>query len=146
MAGRLRQRGWLELAFLSGGGEDLAGLFAVRLGKTLTLWKIGFNPRVARFSPGNLLLSRVIETAFADPELSEVDLLADAAWLAHWRMPARDYFNLSVFPRRVRPPACAPQQAVLGLSARNLHQESQLVSVLVAAVGQAIPVAVQIAS
>ncbi len=117
---RLRRRGWLELAFLGRGGADLAAVFALRLAGTLTLWKIGFDPGAARHSPGSVLLTRMIREAFADPEIAEVDCLTDAAWLRRWRMPARDTFNLSVFPRRPAGILLGEAPARLGIALRAL--------------------------
>jgi Acetyltransferase (GNAT) domain len=67
------------------GDEVVAGQFCLRVGKTLSILKVGFSEDHAIFAPGMLLLERVIQEACEDPGIAVLDLVNDPAWAGSFR-------------------------------------------------------------
>ena len=63
MAEAFFEAGWLRLAFLSAGREDVAAAFQLAWRGTLLLYHSGFDPARRDASPGLVLLARCIEDA-----------------------------------------------------------------------------------
>jgi CelD/BcsL family acetyltransferase involved in cellulose biosynthesis len=95
----LAARGWLEWHELRSAGRLIAGHLAVRLGDSISLPKIAFDEDFARCAPGNLLMERCIERAFADDGIRQLNCLTDQFWHRNWRMAQEPYHDLSLFPR-----------------------------------------------
>jgi CelD/BcsL family acetyltransferase involved in cellulose biosynthesis len=74
IAHRAAARDRLRLYFLRLDGSAIAFIFALAQGGVIYLMKGGFDPSHARMSPGQLLLERVIEHAFAS-KLRRIELL-----------------------------------------------------------------------
>jgi CelD/BcsL family acetyltransferase involved in cellulose biosynthesis len=74
VARRAAARERLRLCFLRLDGAAIAFIFALEQGGVVYLMKGGFDPAHARVSPGQLLLERVIEHAFASG-LRRIELL-----------------------------------------------------------------------
>lgn len=100
---RLSQAGWLEWHFLRAEGTSIAANLAVRLQRSLLLWKLGYDHAYARCSPGSLLFEALAERAFADGAIQEVNLMTDWAWYDNWQMEKRRCFNLHLYARRPAP-------------------------------------------
>lgn len=66
VAQRLDQRGWLRLQILQSGEDDLAGIFAFRVGQTWYLYNSGYDPAFASLSPGLLCVAEGIRGAIAE--------------------------------------------------------------------------------
>jgi len=97
---RLAQRGWLEWQTMTLDGEAVACHLAVRLGGAVSLPKIGYDERFARFGPGNLLFKELLDRSFTDPATDEVNCLTDQPWHANWGMPQIGYGEVLVGPSR----------------------------------------------
>jgi CelD/BcsL family acetyltransferase involved in cellulose biosynthesis len=63
--GFLRE-GTLRLAFLSGGGEDVASAFQFRTGRAVLLYNSGYDPGRREAHPGLVLIARCIEHALGE--------------------------------------------------------------------------------
>jgi len=100
VVGRLRARGWIEFHFLEIDGTTAAAHFAVRVGRRLTLLRIGYDERFSRFAPGNVLLSHLLEREFDSGASDVVDCLTDMTWHRNWAMTSVPYRSVAVFPRR----------------------------------------------
>lgn len=100
---RLSQAGWLEWHFLQAEGKTIAANLAIRLERSLLLWKLGYDHAYARCSPGSLLFEQLAERAFADGAIQEINLMTDWAWYDNWQMEKRRCFNLHLYPRRPAP-------------------------------------------
>lgn len=59
----LLEAGWLRLAFLSAGSEDIAAAFQLAWRGSLLLYNSGFDPGRREASPGFVLIARCIEDA-----------------------------------------------------------------------------------
>ncbi|GAB4533954.1 MAG: hypothetical protein Tsb0020_49670 [Haliangiales bacterium] len=112
---RLSQAGWLEWHFLEADGVTLAANFAVRLGRVLLLWKLGYDQAYRRLSPGSLLMERLIERCAADPSVAEINLMTDQPWYDNWQMQKRACYDLDLYPWQ-------PGPLVLGYGAARVRE------------------------
>jgi CelD/BcsL family acetyltransferase involved in cellulose biosynthesis len=91
--------GDLRLSLLRIGGQAAAAVYAFKAGKTLCCYLSGFDPDMAKLSPGAVLLGRVIEQA-VDEGMAEVDFLRDGeAYKYLWG--ARDRVNYRIYLKKV---------------------------------------------
>ena len=88
---RLRDTGWLEWQFMHGDGTVLAGNLAVRMPRSLILWKLGYNDAYSRCSPGSMLMEEVLKKAGAEGAPPIVDLTTDLPWYDNWGMTRRPF-------------------------------------------------------
>ncbi|HQL24527.1 MAG TPA: GNAT family N-acetyltransferase, partial [candidate division Zixibacteria bacterium] len=102
LCARLHARRALEWHFLRVGDTYVAGHLAVRTGRTLVLWKIGYDEAYAACSPGFLLIGEMLQRAFADPATDAVNFVTDRTWLDSWRPEKHRYVDLWLYPRRLR--------------------------------------------
>jgi CelD/BcsL family acetyltransferase involved in cellulose biosynthesis len=100
---RLAARGWLEWHLLRLRGRIIAAHFALRMGSCLYLWKIAFDEEFSALAPGNVLMARTLERAFAAPDIEELNCVTDTAWNRNWNMRRRSYYDLSLWPARALP-------------------------------------------
>jgi hypothetical protein len=99
---RLYDRGWLEWHLLRCGDEVFAINMAVRMNGVAYLWKIAFDERHSSYAPGNMLLLKTIEHAFASPDIIEVNCVTYTAWNENWNMQQRPQYELTVWNRQAR--------------------------------------------
>ena len=103
LAARAAARGWLRLIFLTVGGRRVAFAYALHYGSRLFLLKIGYDPQMARVSPGQLLFWALLQHACATTCVREVDLLgAFDDWKRHWTREGRQHCRLSLLGRGLR--------------------------------------------
>jgi CelD/BcsL family acetyltransferase involved in cellulose biosynthesis len=91
-------RGTLRAGFLRAGDEVLAAELGCECAGSLWLFKIGYDERAARCSPGTLLLLETIREA-ARRGLESVELLGEVEpWTVPWTGLAHDAVSVRVFP------------------------------------------------
>lgn len=100
---RLAKKGMLQWNFLRIEGKTIAGHLAVRMGKTLTLFKIAYHEDYSRCSPGNMLFLELAKHEIENKLCDEIDCMTDMQWNRKWGMPRHRYYNLTAFPRRIIP-------------------------------------------
>jgi CelD/BcsL family acetyltransferase involved in cellulose biosynthesis len=89
MAPKLLARDMLRLHRLQAGERTLGAFYCFRHGARVYYYLSGFDQAVARFSPGNVLMARVIEHAFSEGA-REVDLLrGDESYKYQWNAEDR---------------------------------------------------------
>jgi CelD/BcsL family acetyltransferase involved in cellulose biosynthesis len=90
--------GILRIAFLSIGGDRIAAQIAVECDHAFWLFKIGYDERFARCSPGQLLMLESIERA-ARKGLLRFELLGKSAeWTRFWAQNERPRMRLVYYP------------------------------------------------
>ena len=99
---RLADAGWLEWHFLRAEGRTIAANLAVHFNRSIIVWKLGYDEGYKQYSPGGMLFQCLLDRAFADPDMEEVNLLTEASWYDNWRMDEREYYRIR-FYRRERP-------------------------------------------
>jgi CelD/BcsL family acetyltransferase involved in cellulose biosynthesis len=102
LAGRAAERGWIRLHFLHADNARVAFDYSLCYKGRVYLLKLGYDPAYARFSPSNLLLSRILESAFAQGLTKYEFLGADAEWKMSWATLVRRHYWLFVFPATVK--------------------------------------------
>lgn len=123
LARRTAERGWLRLFFLKLDGRRIAFNYALVYRRILYCLKVGYEPELARSSPGNVLFFLALRDAFAQG-LREFDFLGDAEpWKLHWTPEARSHHWLYVL--RPTPRARLVHFLKFGLAPR-LREESFL--------------------
>jgi len=103
---QLSKLGWLEWHVLYCDDRPIAIHFAIKLGRTLVINKIGFDEEFAQFSPGNILFERTVQRAFDSKDTDEINCLTDMPWHNNWKMIKKDYFDFWIYPRRPIPLIC----------------------------------------
>jgi CelD/BcsL family acetyltransferase involved in cellulose biosynthesis len=78
--------GQLELAFLQCGGRPIALCYGQSAKGVFHSAKVGYDPRYARYSPGQLLRYFLLERFYAEPGRAAIDFLGPMTEAhAHWR-------------------------------------------------------------
>ena len=90
--------GWLEWNFLEADDRDIAAQFAVRLNRTLYMWKIGYREDFANCAPSHLLFLRTVENACAQGDVDTINFMAQRRWLKVWKVEEHPLYNMIVFP------------------------------------------------
>jgi CelD/BcsL family acetyltransferase involved in cellulose biosynthesis len=94
VAAALAARGWLRLWFLDRDSGPVASLFCLEFDGSVGLYNSGFDPAHAAFSPGIVLLSRVIRDAI-ERRLSRFDFLrGEEPYKYAFGAVPEDIFNL----------------------------------------------------
>jgi hypothetical protein len=97
LAQRAAERGWMRLDFLRAGLQRAAFDYSLFYKNRIHLLKIGYDPAYAPYSPSNLLLSLVLQSAF-EQGVREYDFLGECAdWKTAWTRHARPHYWLFVF-------------------------------------------------
>jgi len=99
----LATREWLEWHFLSTQGKTIAGNLAIRCGRSVLIWKLGYDEAFARCGPGTILFERLTRRAFEADDIDQIDLMTDMPWYDNWKMHKREYHDLYLFPKRLIP-------------------------------------------
>jgi CelD/BcsL family acetyltransferase involved in cellulose biosynthesis len=103
LARRFAARGWLEWHFLDVGGKPAAAHMAVRMGRTLVMFRICYDEGLGKFMPGNLLIRESVERAFRDRDTDAIDFVQTQPWQKNWRMETYAYHRARIFARRPLP-------------------------------------------
>jgi CelD/BcsL family acetyltransferase involved in cellulose biosynthesis len=94
---RAAERGWLRLHFLTSDDTRAAFDYSLQYDNRLFLLKLGYDPAFAAYSPSNLLLARVVESAFEE-RLARYDFLGETAdWKQCWAKTSTPNYWLFVF-------------------------------------------------
>ncbi len=100
---RLHERGVLEWHFVRADNRTIAGHLAVRTGRTLWIWKIGYDEDYSRCSPGVSLMEETICRADEDEKTDGIDLVTDRDWQDHWKPEKRPYYDMWFYPHGFLP-------------------------------------------
>jgi CelD/BcsL family acetyltransferase involved in cellulose biosynthesis len=90
---RLVEAGWLEWQFMTGEGCTLAANLAIRMPKSLVIWKLGYNDSYSRCSPGSILFEELVKREIAVRSIEEINLTTDQDWYHNWEMRRRAYYT-----------------------------------------------------
>jgi len=90
---RLVHAGWLEWQFMTGDGCTLAANLAIRMPRSLVLWKLGYNDAYSRCSPGSVLFEELVRREVSARTIEEINLTTKHSWYANWEMLHRTYYT-----------------------------------------------------
>jgi len=97
---RLADAGWLEWHFLRAEGQAIAANLAVRFNRSIFVWKLGYDEDYRRYSPGGMLFQALLDRAFADPDVDEINLLTNEPWYDNWRMKEREFYRIRFYKKQ----------------------------------------------
>jgi CelD/BcsL family acetyltransferase involved in cellulose biosynthesis len=97
LAGRLADKGWLELCCLECGSQLLAAMLCIRFGCSITVMKTCYDEQYRRHSPGNVALFQAIRRAFGIQSVDKVDAMTRADFHLHWNPDSCEYYHLYVY-------------------------------------------------
>jgi CelD/BcsL family acetyltransferase involved in cellulose biosynthesis len=101
LARRGQEAGMLRLAFLHIGGEVAAMQYAFECGGGYWLFKIGYDDRFAKVSPGILLMSHTI-AACAERGLKTYQFMGtNADWIQNWSNARSDRVRIKYYPKNL---------------------------------------------
>lgn len=98
---RLAKEEWLEWNFLNTADSTIAASMAIRIDDSIVLWKIGYDEKFKKYSPGNLLLEDVIRSACNLNILSTVELVSDLTWHNQWNVKKRNIVRYKLIPNKL---------------------------------------------
>ncbi|MEP7154370.1 MAG: GNAT family N-acetyltransferase [Betaproteobacteria bacterium] len=90
-----------EVTCLLRGDAPIAAQFSVHTSDWRHVLKIGYNESESKFSPGQVLMARVLEHA-SNIKVTRVSLVTDMPWHHTWRPLAEPTCNVMIFRRRWR--------------------------------------------
>jgi CelD/BcsL family acetyltransferase involved in cellulose biosynthesis len=103
LAERQAELGRLRLTFLRMGGKRISFNYVLHDRKKLYGVKIGYDPEYHTYSPGNMLLNLILQTA-CDEGIEEYDFLGvDDEWKFEWTKQSREHRWLFLFRNGLRP-------------------------------------------
>lgn len=104
LAVRFAERGWMDLAFLTVGGQPIAFCYGFQVYETYYFYATGFDPdkKYAQYSPGILLIKHLIERAFSMGFKRFDFMLGDEAYKRIWATHARKVFTYVLGGRNLR--------------------------------------------
>ncbi|WP_344419223.1 GNAT family N-acetyltransferase [Pseudonocardia ailaonensis] len=93
--------GLLRLAFLRVGGRAVGFGYLVEQAGTLSFLKLGMDDASAKLGPGIVIMHHLIDYAFADPAVTELDLLGENdAYKKDLASGTREQLRMQLFPNR----------------------------------------------
>jgi CelD/BcsL family acetyltransferase involved in cellulose biosynthesis len=101
-ARRAAAKNWLRLSFLQTGGQRIAFDYSLAYRDQIFLLKHGYDPEFSAYSPSNLLVSMILETAF-EKGVAKYDFLGEnAPWKTSWTKTSKPNYWLFVFSRSLK--------------------------------------------
>ncbi|MCW0211866.1 MAG: GNAT family N-acetyltransferase [Pseudonocardia sp.] len=113
------EQGILRLVYLRLDGRPIAFGYCLQQGRTLSFLKLGMDDEFQKQGPGMVITRHLIDYAFAEPGVAELDLLGENdAYKADLASGTREQVRMQVFPnRRIGPAQRAAVVSVAGLRA-----------------------------
>lgn len=130
---RLARRGWLEWHWLKTDGKVIAGLLMFKIAGVQRVYKIAYDEDYRIYSPGTMLLFKVIERAFSNSKINEINFLGDAKWLRNWQFEKRVNYMVALFPRRPLGLLCGYLPKVIGRAMQRIPFLRKVVKWLISA-------------
>jgi len=94
----LSVEGMMIFNFLETGDKTIAAQYAMRANRTMYILKMAYDEEYASYSPGNVLMLRVIEEACRSSEFDEVNLISCPPILDKWNVQKRPLYHKIVLP------------------------------------------------
>ncbi|MEH1838760.1 MAG: GNAT family N-acetyltransferase [Nostoc sp.] len=97
---RLSEAGWLEWQLLEVEGKTIAINLAIKLKRSIIIWKLAYDESYAKFSPGTILFEQVVKSAYTD-KVDEINLISDFSWYDNWKMDKRPHYNIKLYSHQL---------------------------------------------
>jgi hypothetical protein len=92
----LAKKGWVEWYFLKADERYMAGYLTIPFGRTMYVYKTGFNEDFRSHSPGVVLTEKMLEHIFADGNYETVNFFSDYKWIRRWNIEERPYYIIII--------------------------------------------------
>jgi hypothetical protein len=92
----MAENGWIEWYFLKLGEQYLAGYFAIPFGRTIYLYKTGYNEEFSRHSPGVILTEKMLEHIFSTAKYDTIDFISEYNWIKRWTIVTQPYYVITI--------------------------------------------------
>lgn len=113
---RLSSAGFLEWQILEAEGKKIAINLAVRLKRSILIWKLSYDPSYSKCSPGSMLLEEAVKLACESEDINEINLMTDHSWYDNWKMKKRRYYNIKLYQNK-------PISLILGYFTTSMRQK-----------------------
>ncbi len=90
-----------EINLLKIDQQAIAAQLCIRRGGSLSLLKIAFDQTLSRFSPGSVLLDKLLAQSCEDEMTDRVSLVTGQPWMAHWKPEQFPVADLWLFHHRL---------------------------------------------
>lgn len=95
----MASEGQLRLNFLTVDGTPIAAQYAIEHSNRLWILKIGYDERWSNFSPGTLLMDKVVKYCF-DKDLEGCEFLGNNDdWLHDWATGVHELISYNIYPK-----------------------------------------------
>jgi hypothetical protein len=94
----LARQGMMAFNFLEASDKTIAAQYAMQSNRTMYILKMAYDEDYAVYSPGNILMLKVIEEAYRSGAFDEVNLISGPPILEKWNVQKRPLYHLIVFP------------------------------------------------
>jgi CelD/BcsL family acetyltransferase involved in cellulose biosynthesis len=90
-----------HIHFIRVDGHPIAGAFTIIVNDTCFLFKIAYDERFAKLSPGNLLTEYLIKYYLGDSNIRFINLISNSKWRDSWHPSKMEVVTCYVFNRSI---------------------------------------------
>ena len=94
---KLAEKGWLRFHILELEGKAISANFAVDFMGSTLLWKLGYDDKYRHYSPGGMLMEKLIASSCETSQSGRIDLMTSQGWYDNWNMQRRPFYNYWLF-------------------------------------------------
>ncbi len=88
------KKGWLEYYFLETENRKIAGYLTIPFGRSVIVFKTGYDEKYHYVSPGSILTEKMIEHMFSTGKYENINFLTDYKWHSRWNMELKPYYKI----------------------------------------------------
>ncbi len=90
------KREWLQWYFLNSGDKRIAGYLTIPFGRSVFIFKTGYDEEYHNCSPGSLLTEKMLEHIFSSGKYDVINFFSDFKWLLRWNVEQKPYYNVLI--------------------------------------------------
>ncbi|TCS44106.1 GNAT family N-acetyltransferase [Reinekea marinisedimentorum] len=92
------QIGHIRWCKLVSANNTIAMLLLFKKGSTVWVYKTTYDEKLQSYSPGGLILTRLIEHYYSDKSVDAIDMVTNFSWVERWSPRAEPYSEIRLFP------------------------------------------------
>ena len=90
------EQGWIKWYFLNVENKKIAGWLSIPFGRSVVVFKTGYDENYRTYSPGSILTEKMIEDILSTGKYDVINFLTDFDWFSPWKMERKPYY-ITVF-------------------------------------------------
>ena len=90
------KREWLQWYYLNSDNKRIAGYLTIPFGRSIFIFKTGYDEEYHACSPGSLLTEKMLEHIFSTGKYDVVNFFTDYEWLLRWNVEQKPYYNVLI--------------------------------------------------